>query len=274
MRLLGANRSGTEYACSEGWGFTDSPNVAAPDSRHLIAAMKSWRIRAVRVPLNEACWLGINGVRFRWGGANYREKVTTYVDRLEAQGINPILDLHVVVPKHYPASRSVNGLRPLPDRRHAVPFWREVARTFGDDRQVVFDLYNEPNDTNWHCLRNGCIIDHDLYSSEVPRYVAVGTQDLVHVIRGEGAKNVIMVPGLDWTNNLRQWLRFKPADPLHRIAASFHNYENPLGECHRACWPQTIQPVAQRFPVVTGEFGDPDCDHDYSSRYMRWADRH
>lgn len=274
MRLLGANRSGTEYACAQGWGFTDSPNVGQPDSPALIQAMRTWRIRAVRVPLNEACWLGVNGVKARWGGSNYQGMVATYVHRLEAAGINPILDLHVVDPKSYPASESVNGLRPLPDRLHALPFWRQVAQRFGDDRQVVFDLYNEPNDTTWKCMREGCIVTDDFYNSDVPHYQSVGTQDLVDAIRGQGAKNVIMVPGMTWTNDLSRWLQFRPSDPLGRIAASFHNYQDPLGACHSACWDQTIAPVAKRFPVVTGEFGDTDCNHDYSDAYMKWADAH
>ena len=58
VRLLGVDRSGLEYACVQGWGFSDGPTDAAS-----IAAMKAWRINAVRVPLNEDCWLGINGVK-------------------------------------------------------------------------------------------------------------------------------------------------------------------------------------------------------------------
>jgi endoglucanase len=274
MRLLGADRSGTEYACAQGWGFTDSPDVGQPDSKALIGAMSTWGITAVRVPLNEACWLGINGVPAQWGGANYRSRVATYVHRLEAAGMNPILDLHVADPGDYPAAESANGLRPVPDRLHALPFWRQVAREYGNDRRVVFDLYNEPNDTTWRCLRDGCLVTHDFYSGDVPHYKSVGTQDLVDAIRAQGAKNVIMVPGIDWTGDLSRWLRFRPSDPLRRVAASFHNYEDPLGSCHSACWNQTIAPVAKRFPVVTGEFGDTDCNHDYSDTYMKWADAH
>jgi hypothetical protein len=235
--------------------------------------MQSWRIHAVRVPLNEVCWLGINGASPQWSGANYQSMVATYVQRLEAAGINPILDLHVVAPKDYPATESANGLRPLPDRGHALPFWRQVAQQYGSDRQVVFDLYNEPNDTTWSCLRDGCMVTHDSYNSDVPDYLAVGTQQLVTAIRGEGAKNVIMVPGLTWTNDLSRWLEFRPTDPLNRIAASFHNYES-LGSCHAACWDQTVAPVAAKVPVVTGEFGDNDCNHDYTDSYMHWADAH
>jgi endoglucanase len=55
VRLLGVNRSGAEYACAQGWGFWDGPVDDAS-----IRAMTSWGINAVRLPLNEACWLGLH----------------------------------------------------------------------------------------------------------------------------------------------------------------------------------------------------------------------
>ena len=58
IQLRGVNRSGAEYACAEGWGFFDGPT----DDPASIAAMKSWHVNAVRLPMNEDCWLGINGV--------------------------------------------------------------------------------------------------------------------------------------------------------------------------------------------------------------------
>ena len=274
LQLRGVNRSGTEYACAEGWGLFDSPHPSRPDGARLIRAIRSWKANAVRVPLNEACWLGINGVPHRYSKRRYRRAVATYVRRLEAHHLHPILDLHVADPGHYPAAEDLNGLRPMPDRAHSLRFWRSVAARFGHDRSALFDLYNEPNDVGWKCLRDGCRITHDSYTSSAPHYRAVGMQRLVRAIRAQGARNVIMVPGVDWTNDISKWRRFHPHDPLHRIAASFHNYEGWLGSCHRHCWPRTVAPVARRFPVVTGEMGDIDCNHDYISPYMRWADRH
>jgi endoglucanase len=208
------------------------------------------------------------------GGHNYRSKVATFVHRLEAAGIHPILDLHVVDPGSYPASQALNGLRPAPDASHALDFWRSVARRYGGDRAVLFDLYNEPNDIGWGCLRDGCRITHDGYSSDVPHYRSAGTQRLVKAIRRAGAKNVIMVPGLDFTSNLSRWLHYRPHDPLHRLAASLHTYEAPLGGCDPACRRQVLAPLAKKVPVVAGEFGDTDCNHGYSDAFMRWADGH
>src|SRR5690242_1994889 len=50
--LRGVNRSGTEYACIQGWGFFDGPSDLA--SAQAIAA---WGANAVRIPMNEDCWL-------------------------------------------------------------------------------------------------------------------------------------------------------------------------------------------------------------------------
>src|SRR5256885_16357465 len=66
IRLLGVNRSGTEYACIQGWGLFDGPNDATS-----VAAMAAWHINAVRLPLNEDCWLNINGVHPSYGGAAF-----------------------------------------------------------------------------------------------------------------------------------------------------------------------------------------------------------
>jgi endoglucanase len=41
-----------------------------------------------------------------------------------------------------------------------------------------------------------------------------------------------------------------------------------------ACWDRTIAPVAERYPVVSGEIGEDDCDQGFIDRYMGWADQH
>ncbi|MDX6580548.1 MAG: endoglucanase, partial [Gaiellales bacterium] len=55
VRLLGANHPSLEYACEQGYAYNDG-NMNAADA----AAIASWHATAVRVPLNEDCWLGIN----------------------------------------------------------------------------------------------------------------------------------------------------------------------------------------------------------------------
>src|SRR6266702_2155809 len=74
VRLRGVNRSGTEYACAQGWGFFDGPSDSSS-----VAAIGSWKVNVVRVPLNETCWLAINGVKLAYSGANYQRVISDYV---------------------------------------------------------------------------------------------------------------------------------------------------------------------------------------------------
>src|SRR5579864_5735189 len=75
--LRGVNRSGAEYACDQGWGIFDGP---ADDPS--VAAIASWGVNAVRVPINEDCWLGINGIAAAYSGANYQSAIVAFVGLL------------------------------------------------------------------------------------------------------------------------------------------------------------------------------------------------
>ena len=263
VRLLGVNRSGAEYACIQGWGIFDGPS-----GRRSIRAMKSWRINAVRVPLNEDCWLGINGVDPKLGGAAYRDAIEAFVGRLNRAGLYVILDLHVAAPGGLKAV----GIIPLPDADHAPDFWRSVATRFEDNRALAFDLYNEPHDVGWSCWRNGCTLPSGGEGSEAhPAYRAAGMQELVDAVRSTGARQPLLVGGRGYARNLSGWLENRPNDPAGQLVASEHNYGG-LAPCGPRCR-GAIARVARTFPVVVGELGQTDCRHDYIDHFMPWADR-
>ncbi len=88
IQLRGVNRSVTEYACIQGWGIFDGPSDAAS-----VQAVASWRVNIVRVPLNENCWLGINGVNPAYSGAKYRNAIVAYVNLLHRYGMYAELSL-------------------------------------------------------------------------------------------------------------------------------------------------------------------------------------
>src|SRR5688572_4978895 len=61
--LRGVNRSGTEYQCTKDFGDGRIRHFDGPSDAASIDAIKSWRgVNAVRVPLNEHCWLGVEGM--------------------------------------------------------------------------------------------------------------------------------------------------------------------------------------------------------------------
>ncbi len=262
VRLLGVNRSGSEYACAQGWGIFEGPTDAAA-----IQAMTSWGITAVRVPLNESCWLGINGVPAAYGGPNYQNAIRDYVARLNAAGLAVILDLHWSAPG---AQRALEQ-QPMPNRDHSVEFWRQVATTFKGHSSVVFDLFNEPIPDNnrdtaeaWRCWRDGG-------TCAGLNYQAAGMQELVNAVRDTGATNVIMLGGVQYAARLSRWLEHKPNDPTGNLAAAWHVY-NFSWCADQACWDGEVAPVAQRVPLVMGEMGQNDCATWFVERQMAWLD--
>jgi hypothetical protein len=251
IRLLGVDRSGTEYACIEGWGIFDGPNSAAS-----IARMAAWHINAVRLPLDEACWLGLKGVNPAYGGAAYRSAIAAYVKLLHAAGLAVILDLHLL---------DQTSQQPMADAAHAPAFWKSVAGFFKSDHGVIFDLFNEPFLTSWPCWLNGCTLSGG--------YKVAGMQSLVNAVRSTGAREPLMLGGLQWSSDESAWLAHEPTDPDHQLIVSFHTY-NFSGCSTAACWNSTIAPLAKLVPVVTGENGENDCAHGYVDTFMAWADAH
>jgi endoglucanase len=272
--LHGVDRSGGEFACVQGWGIWDGPMNQAS-----VTAMKKWGVNAVRVPLNEACWNGESYVKPQYRGGNYRRAVEAYVRLLNRNGIVAILDLHWTDGAYNgpsagcPSAQAVCQ-KPMPDAAQSVRFWTSVARVFRSNDAVIFDPFNEPyperaaggsDAEGWRCwLRGG-------RACAGISYRVAGMQTLVTAIRSAGARNVIMLGGLEYANDLAGWLRHEPRDPDHNLAAAWHSYN--FNSCDtKACWASQVGPVIARVPVIAGEIGENDCSDAYIGPLMRWLD--
>ncbi|MGA2470735.1 MAG: cellulase family glycosylhydrolase [Solirubrobacteraceae bacterium] len=265
IRLLGVDRSGAEYMCTRPG---DKTVFDGPTNARSIRAIKSWHTNAVRVPLNEDCWLGIDGAVPAVSGVHYRRAVRRYVKALNAAGLYVILDLHWAAPGRILASYQW----PMADADHSPTFWRSVARTFKHNHAVIFDLFNEPFIGTWPCWEHGCATIFT-YGGRNVTYASAGMQQLVDAVRSTGAATPLMLGGLEWASDERGWRAHEPHDPDHQLIVSFHTYDG--SNCNNEdCWQRTIAPLAATTPVVTGEFGEMDCDDSYALSYMDWADTH
>ena len=271
VQIRGVNRESPEYACVQGWGFGHGPFDTAN-----VRVIKSWGVDAVRIPLNEDCWLDINqpvdsqyNKYSSYFGVAYRHFIENYVTTLNRNGIIVILDLHYAGP----GAQLANYQIPMADQDHAPAFWDSVARTFKGNSSVIFDVYNEPYPDNnqnttsaWTCWRNGgtCSGVH---------YHVAGMQELVNTIRATGSTNIIMLGGVAYAGELSQWLQFEPNDPIHQLAASWHTYN--YSQCSASsCWDADIAPLAAKVPLIAGEIGENDCADRYVNQLMRWLDAH
>ena len=284
----GVNWPSFEYACQQGWGY------ANPGANPATAqAMLEWNIDTVRIPLNQDCWLGEDGLPttslLTLTSGGYRTAVEQFVTDLTDAGIVAILDLHWSAPPGYVA----NGLRPMPDSR-SDEFWVSVAGRFKTNPSVIFDLFNEPHsrwDPNrplppprsgkggwdfkltWEGWANGgqSATNHtDMeYPFTHPRYETTGMADLVAKVRSTGASQPIILSGLDYTNDLSGWADFAPGD--QQLIAGFHNY--PGQRCNNeSCWITEVAELSTRVPVITTEIGQNDCRSNFVRNYVDWAD--
>jgi hypothetical protein len=279
----GANWPSFEYACSEGWGYSqdDDTNAAA-------AAMVSWGINVIRVPLNQNCWLGSDSSDYGTA-AGYQAAVAAWVNILNSHGIVVILDLHWSAP----TGQHALGQWPMADS-NSIPFWKSVATAYARDPSIIFDAFNEPysiwNDaTNsysfqltWNCWENGGCQAPLVTTDQVPvtgagagTYTVAGMSQLVAAIRSGGATQPIMLGGLNYSNDLSGWLAHEPTDPDSQLIASWHNYpgQDSCGYT-AACWNAATSTVAASVPIITGEFGETDGTSTDMTAYMNWADAH
>ncbi len=264
--LRGVNRSGTEYACIQGWGMFDGPSGAAS-----VRAMASWHMNYVRVPLNEDCWLGINGVKRAYDGANYRRAIVHYVELLHRNGMYAELSLIWAAPGKYKATYQSGA----PDEDHAPAMWESLAKTFRRDHDVILSPWGETI-VDAHCFLHGGVCEATYGKKNTP-YRTAGMQQAVTVMRRAGYRGPIAIPGLDYANDLSKWLSHEPRDPRHQLVAEAHVYGN--NSCASvACLDRTMAPVARHVPVVFGETGetydDSECTSANISRLIGWADAH
>ncbi|MGZ3383081.1 MAG: glycoside hydrolase family 5 protein, partial [Isosphaeraceae bacterium] len=284
VQLRGVNISGLEYVAigAQGWANGNPWGGQTGDPTPNWQAIRAWKANAVRLPLNEASWLGYkcvdrHGNRINpdpWG--NYQSTVKKAVADAVASGLYVIIDLHWTAPHDLcPVSQDQ-----LPDADHSVDFWRSVADTFKDNPAVIFDLFNEPyapGAGGWQVLRDGAT--QSTFSADSGKYVqsltwqSVGMQTLINTVRATGATNIVMVGGLRGASDLSGWLAYRPSDPLKQLAASWHAYEGTASQSSAAA-----AVLAAGVPVIIGETGDQSANGTASAPIItsvtNWADEH
>jgi hypothetical protein len=282
VRLIGWNRPGGEYSC-----VGNKPAVFdGPTDLASIQAMQAWKgFNTVRLPLNETCWLGINGVSGAASGESYVKAVSDYVSLFRANGIYVIVEMHW----NAPGTAVAKSQMPMADADHALDFWSSVAAKFKADPGVLFDLYNEPHLNSvpkggfvaganspdaWSCwLNGGCTITPQTWEQQTGAFVVAGMQAMLDAVRGTGATNVVLAGGLNWAGDLSGWAAHAPHDSANNLAASGHVYYKPEQCMDAACY-STLEAFVQpkQVPLVTGEVGEFDCAHSFIDGFMGWAD--
>ena len=278
VKLHGVNRAGTEYACIHGKGVFDGPSDDAS-----VAAMAGWHVNAVRIPLNEDCWLGINGVSPAYSGATYQQAIVGFVNLLHAHGIYAELSLIWGAPGTNQATYQSGG----PDEDHAPAMWSSMAATFAKDKNVILAPWGETS-TGWTCfMQTGCN-DQATYGPNNVGYQTAPMTQAVAVMRTAGYHGVIAIPCINYANscgtlpdgseyNGSTWLLSHPTDPDGQLIAEAHVY-GKNGCATTACFDSSMLPITQQFPLIWAETGETydasDCGSSFIQAFLSWADAH
>ena len=193
LLLHGVNASGLEFVAIDGYDPSDPWGGQEPEW----PAVLKWKANVVRLPLNEASWLGLTTidtsatVRDGDPGGNYRQTVENTVTAANAAGLYVILDLHWAAP----STSSPMMQSQMADADNSLNFWTSIANTFKGNPAVLFEPYNEPyfygltgTENQWTVLMNGGTLSY--YPAESGSY----NYQNVYVVLVEGASGTFL-PG-------------------------------------------------------------------------------
>jgi hypothetical protein len=271
LQLRGVNVSGLEAVPVLGWSPQNPWGAQTGTPTPDWGAIKSWGANAVRLPLNEASWLGLNcvdvggaGATMRGGvklqnspgatvkadpGNNYQATVRKSVAEATKAGLYVILDLHLTAP----GNACPNKQNPMADADHSIDFWTSLATAFKGSPSVIFELFNEPfldmtnaltDDTPWPDLLHGggILKSYIVQTPNSPNEMTpaltwrtAGMQQMLDAVRATGATNVVLTSALSYAGAIYNWLKYRPTDPANQLGAVWHAYSVPQYPAQVAC---------------------------------------
>ena len=306
VQLRGVNYSGFEFAAIGGWSGSDPSGAqAGQPGGPRWSAIKAWKANTVRIPLNEASWLGYTCtdtsgvVRNPDPAGNYKSSVQTQVTQANAAGLYVIIDLHWTAP----GTACPMLQTQMADNDHSIAFWTSVANTFKNNPAVLFELFNEPfldfdfSGDDWSYMMKGTNGSFSGYPAtsgsnnwqDVKKPWAIASyQAILSAVRATGATNVVLVGTIQYSQDFRGWLANRPTDPLNQMAAVWHPYPTwgttwgtvayaqPNGAPGVFTDAQNIQ--AAGIPVIATETGDRNTAGTVGaplvSTIATWSDQH
>ena len=275
VQLKGVGTMFAESSCIRGTGVIQGP------FQQSIPAWRSWGVNAVRLPLNEDCWLDQHGAPPNFSGARYQNEVVGFVEQLLDVGIVAILDLHW--------TNSSGGLATSQDlflSGTSPQFWESVASNarLRNRPGVIFELFNEPHGFLYpppasfglppSCFTSGVRCAYKGRAGQV----FTGFENVTRAVRvAANASNLILYSGRRYAMDLKYLLDHLPHDPTGNYAVAWHPYEFKCtfndGVCTGEDGEVNASAVAAVLPLLVTEFAPLSTAPDvYLTGFQRWAD--
>jgi aryl-phospho-beta-D-glucosidase BglC (GH1 family) len=190
-------------------------------TRALFEAVRATGANVIRIPVHPQFW--VNDTNYL---PHYLDPAVKWAGEL---GLYVILDWHSIGNEMTGYAPQVPELFCHTDAM-TTNFWAQVAAHFRADPQVVFEIFNEPQ---------------NISAADWQRCAG----RLAGVIRAQGATQLIIVGGLNYGREL-DWVRREP------VAGDNLAYASHIFPSHpQSGWNHDFGNVAARYPVVITEWG-------------------
>lgn len=194
-------------------------------NKDIFEDIKEIGANAVRIPVHPENWYKDKDYLWR-----YLDKIVVWAGEL---------DMYVIIDWHYIGNissgqienKDIDGIEP---RELTKEFWKQTARYFKNTPHVIFEIFNEPafiSDKSWHS----------------------NATEIVNLIRGQGAEQIIIVGGVDFSKDL-SWVNEKQIQG-ENIAYASHIYPSHGNE---KLWNRWFGEASEKYPVIITEWGFMD----------------
>jgi len=219
--------------------------LVTQDLAKIVATANDWCANTVRVQVNQDLLLGPDGTGF---DPEYLAAIESEVSLAESYHLVVVLNdetnFSPPAVRHYQAD-------PTPE---TLVFWKDMTKLYGDDPQVIFDLYNEPRTsvpsmgeaTLWRLWLDGGTFKHVHY--------AFGMAHLAAYVRyTAGAHNLFWIEGPRYSLSFAGMIRYHALIHVSGVVYSIHHAQggHDVQDWNAAFGYLVTDGIA---PVVNGEF--------------------
>ena len=203
--------------------WEDFSDILTKDSLKVLR--DDWKVNTIRIAMYTEEWGGYCTENGKYQ-AQAKQKVKTGVENAKSLGMYAIIDWHVL-----------NDQNPNNHKNEAIKFFTEMAKTYKDYNNVIYEICNEPNGgTSWNTIRT--------YAGKV-----------IRTIRKYDKNAVILVGTPNWSQDVDVAAE-KPLKGYQNIMYTLHFYAGTHGSWLRD---KAQKALDKGLPLFVSEFGISDA---------------
>ena len=249
VRLTGANIPDLQWATG---GDNDL-------DRRIGILLDQWNANCVRLCVHSKFWFGQEWYQ-NSNYSDYRRKVDDIIKQVTSRGKYVILNLH--------------EFYAITDQNKR--FWEDAAQVYKNNPGVIFGLLNEPHDITWDEWRNGGKLKtSDAYGEKT--IDIYGHQQILEMLRKQGARNIVIAGGLDWAyylngiadgyDGLEHGYRLEEPQGMGGNGIIYDTHIYPMKPEYNPL-EKALDCVVDDVPILVGEYGH------WGERLFDWYDNY